>query len=119
MPSPVPNPSREIEKLWTRTCDMAASRATVWLGLLDRRRVGGCDEGADLAPEVVGGVLVAAVGGERFGSEGHGDGDRDLLARQVAERAGFAREQRILHHPVAGRDDAEAVAVAILLREAG
>src|SRR4051795_2518714 len=25
-PSPVPNPSREIEKLWTRTCDMAASR---------------------------------------------------------------------------------------------
>jgi len=26
MPSPVPNPSREIEKLWTRTWDMAASR---------------------------------------------------------------------------------------------
>src|SRR5687767_12461026 len=26
MPSPVPNPSREIEKLWTRTCDMAASQ---------------------------------------------------------------------------------------------
>src|SRR6476620_3883981 len=27
MPSPVPNPSREIEKLWTRTWDMTASRA--------------------------------------------------------------------------------------------
>src|SRR5215212_451603 len=27
MPSPVPNPSREIEKLWTRTWDMPASRA--------------------------------------------------------------------------------------------
>src|SRR5580704_7053129 len=26
-PSPVPNPSREIEKLWTRTWDMAASEA--------------------------------------------------------------------------------------------
>src|ERR1035437_2485803 len=26
-PSPVPNPSREIEKLWTRTWDMAASGA--------------------------------------------------------------------------------------------
>src|SRR5947209_4963202 len=29
MPSPVPNPSREIEKLWTRTWDMAAFRAVV------------------------------------------------------------------------------------------
>ena len=28
MPSPVPNPSREIERLWTRTWDMATSRAT-------------------------------------------------------------------------------------------
>src|SRR3712207_6201369 len=31
MPAPVPNPSREIEKLWTRTWDMTAFRA-----------VGGC-----------------------------------------------------------------------------
>src|SRR5271155_1431882 len=31
-PSPVPNPSREIEKLWTRTWDMAASEA---LGVCD------------------------------------------------------------------------------------
>src|ERR1700733_9088378 len=37
-PSPVPKPSREIEKLWTRTWDMAASEALVvcdinWLTL--------------------------------------------------------------------------------------
>ena len=37
MPSPVPNPSREIEKLWTRTWDMAASEGRRCDRIMPRR----------------------------------------------------------------------------------
>src|SRR3954469_17993253 len=58
-PSPVPNPSREIEKLWTRTWDMTASRSgsdsgmqpvaahTRQLGLAHRTANGACAHRSD------------------------------------------------------------------------
>src|SRR5207244_7129 len=54
MPSPVPNPSREIEKLWTRTWDMAASwRAEDWPKLSSTFMIGrpGAAAGSDARKE--------------------------------------------------------------------